>query len=291
MLNDESGVQTLSFQKSTNQFIDHSDGGSGIGAINVVFFALFIEEYFCFFGFEVFGEGYSKLFLESLHHGYSFPGGTEIDVDGLVGMGLGVGMVFDDVASSEVLHHGGEHIFGEVHEIVEIGVGHVELAGCVFGVVGLINGLVSEVFAYFEDSLKTSYYAFFEEEFRGNSHVEFHIKIIVMGDKRSGCSSSRDHIHHGSLYLNEIHFGQVVSHIGDHFGPHNEGFPGLVVHDHIKVPFSVSAFSVLESCMGIGQHVQTRGEQLNLESGNGKFLGGSPAGKTHDSDYITSSDS
>ena len=291
VLNDESGVQTLSFQKSTNQFIDHSDGGSGIGAINVVFFALFIEEYFCFFGFEVFGEGHSKLFLESLHHGYSLPGGTEIDVDGLVGMGLGVGMVFDDVASSEVLHHGGEHIFGEVHEVVEIGVGHVELAGCVFGVVGLINGLVSEVFAYFEDSLKTSYYAFFEEEFRGNSHVEFHIKIIVMGDKRSGCSSSRDHIHHGSLYLNEIHFGQVVSHIGDHFGPHNEGFPGLVVHDHIKVPFSVSAFSVLESCMGIGQHVQARGEQLNLESGNGEFLGGSPAGKTHDSDDITSSDS
>ena len=115
MLNDESGVQTLSFQKSTNQFIDHSDSGSGIGAINVVFFALFIEEYFCFFGFEVFGEGYSKLFLESLHHGYSFPGGTEIDVDSLVGMGLWVGVVFYDVASSEVLHHGGEHVFGEVH--------------------------------------------------------------------------------------------------------------------------------------------------------------------------------
>lgn len=112
-----------------------------------------------------------------------------------------------------------------------------------------------------------------------------------MGDKRSGCSSSRDHVHHWSLYLNKIHFCEIVSHIGDHLGPHNECFPGLVVHDHIKVPFSVSAFSVLESCMGIRQHVQARGEQFNLECSNGEFLGCSSAGKAHYSNYITSSDS
>lgn len=49
MLDDESRVQALSFQESSNKLVNQPDGGSGFRAINVVLFALGIEEDFGFF--------------------------------------------------------------------------------------------------------------------------------------------------------------------------------------------------------------------------------------------------
>lgn len=62
-------------------------------------------------------------------------------------------MVFDFVAASDFFDHRGKHVFSDVDEIVVICIGHVELAGSVLRVMGLIDGFISEIFAYFEHSL------------------------------------------------------------------------------------------------------------------------------------------
>lgn len=172
---------------------------------------LLIIKDFSFFRFNIFGKRYSEMFLKFFHHRDSSPGRSKVNADNMVGVVIGVRMMLKDVASGELLHHLGKHILGDVHQVIIISVGHVELAGCVLRVVSLINGFVSEVFADFEDSFQTSNNALLEVKFRSNSHVQLHIQVIVMSHEGSGCGSSRNHIHHRRLNLDEVQVIQVPS--------------------------------------------------------------------------------
>ena len=119
-------------------------------------------------------------------------------------MSLRVWVELDDVASIDLFDHRREHILSKIHKVIVISVGHIEFASCVLRVVSLIDRLVSEVFANFEDSFEASNYTLFQEELRSNSHIQLHIKVIVMGDKSSCCGSTLNHIHHWSFNLNEV---------------------------------------------------------------------------------------
>ena len=50
-----------------------------------------------------------------------------------------VGVVFYDEAAGDLLDHSREHVLSDLYEVVIVGIGHVELAGSVLGVVGLID--------------------------------------------------------------------------------------------------------------------------------------------------------
>ena len=41
-------------------------------------------------------------------------------------------------------------------------------------------------------------------KFRCNSHIQVHVKLIMMGNKRFGCRTSWYHIHHRCLHLKSI---------------------------------------------------------------------------------------
>lgn len=122
-------------------------------------------------------------------------------------MVIGVGVILDDIAACDFLDHGAEHVFGDMDEVVVVGVGHVELASCVLGVVGLVDRFVPEVLSDFEHSLQTAHYELLQIEFRGYTHVQFHVEIVVVSDEGSGGGSSGDHVHHGCFYLYEVEVG------------------------------------------------------------------------------------
>ena len=62
-------------------------------------------------------------------------------------------MELEDVGARDLLDHLRQHVFGQAHQIVVVGIGHIEFATGVLGVVGLIDGLVPEVLADFEDPI------------------------------------------------------------------------------------------------------------------------------------------
>jgi hypothetical protein len=55
MFNDKCRVEALRFEKTSNELVDKSVGGSWWAAIDFVFFALVIEELSSFLSGEVFG--------------------------------------------------------------------------------------------------------------------------------------------------------------------------------------------------------------------------------------------
>ena len=68
MFNDESGIKALGFKESANEFIEHSDGGPGIGTVNFMFFTLLIEENFSFFAIKILRNRNSQLFFKTFNH-------------------------------------------------------------------------------------------------------------------------------------------------------------------------------------------------------------------------------
>ena len=69
---------------------------------------------------------------------------------------------------------------------------------------GLIDGLISEVFADFKDSVEAANNELFKVKFRGDSHVKFHVEVVVVGDKGSGSGATGNHVHHGGFDFEEF---------------------------------------------------------------------------------------
>ena len=76
-----------------------------------------------------------QVLLDGLGHGHPPPAGGQVDGFPLPG---------DLVGSQDLLGRGGEEVLKEVHHVVEVGIGLVELYGGEFGVVLGVHALVAE---------------------------------------------------------------------------------------------------------------------------------------------------
>ena len=62
-------------------------------------------------------------------------------------------MEFNFIRASQLKNHFREHIFSKLDEVVVISISHIKFTACIFGVVGLIDRLVSKVLTDFEYSI------------------------------------------------------------------------------------------------------------------------------------------
>lgn len=111
-----------------------------------------------------------------------------------------------------------------------------------------------------------------------------------MSDKWLSSSTTGDHVHHGSLNLEETEVVQEASHVVDDLGPLDEDVTHVVVHDQVQVTLAVSSFCVSEPSLGsFGKHVQVGRKQLDRRREDGQLASLGLAGRSHDSDNVTTS--
>lgn len=156
----------------------------------------------------------------------------------------------------------------------------------------------------------------FEEEFRGDPHIQCHVQIVVVGLEGLGIGTSWDDVHHRSLHLEESNLVEVVPDEPDYLSSRNESLPGSVVHDQIQETLSVSCFVVGQSedllgllgwlfsllllpfstvlpcllpCLGshLGKHVETWRKQDYLARGNRQLSGNRSPWTSLDSDDVS----
>jgi len=112
----------------------------------------------------------------------------------------------------------------------------------------------------------------------------------VVGDKRLGSGTSSNHVHHGSLNLEEAEGVQKPTQVADDLGTDDELLPDRVVDDQIEVPLTEASLLVLEAKVGLGKHVEARSEELNVLGEDGELATLGLAGVATKSNNVTTAD-
>lgn len=110
-------------------------------------------------------------------------------------------MMFHNVTASDVLHDTGDHVFCDFEEIIIIGISPIEFTGSEFGVMGLVNTFVAELFSNFVNTVITTHQEHLEIQFRGNTHHHVLFQIIVMGFEGFGGRTTGLQAHHGGFHF------------------------------------------------------------------------------------------
>ncbi len=97
-----------------------------------------------------------------------------------------------------------KHIFRQLHQIVVVSIGPIELASSEFGVVSKIDALISKLLANFEDTVEPTDNQHLQVQFGGDSHEKFHVEIVVEGLEGASSGTPWDHVHHGGLDFQKV---------------------------------------------------------------------------------------
>mmetsp|Transcript_59178 Transcript_59178/g.157505 ORF Transcript_59178/g.157505 Transcript_59178/m.157505 type:complete len:233 (-) Transcript_59178:427-1125(-) len=170
-------------------------------------------------------------------------------------------MVLNFVGTLNVEHHRTDHLLGNIHKVVVVGVRHVKLAGRELWIVRHVNTLVPEVSANLIDAIEATNHQGLEIQFWCHPHEKIQTEIVVVGHKRLSRGAARNHVHHGRLHLHEATRIEIVSNEGDNLGSDDEGVSHILVHHKVQVPLAIADLWILQ---GTRQHVQTGREELHF---------------------------
>ena len=96
-----------------------------------------------------------------------------------------------------------QHLLGEVHQVVVVPVGRVELHHREFRVVPNRDAFVAETAVDLEHALEAADDEALEVELRGDAQEHRLVEGVVVGHERLGVGAARDRVQHRRLDLHE----------------------------------------------------------------------------------------
>lgn len=290
---DEGGVDAGLLDELTNQLVEHASVGHRGRALNTGLLEHALEELAGLGGVELVTrrELLASGLLKGGDHLHAAPGGLPVDVVGLARLGVEGGLV----TTGDVLHETGNQLLGQVHDIVDIGVGPVELAGGEFGVVSEVNTLVTELATKLVHTLETTDDQHLQVQLGSNTHEQVHVEVVVVSNEGLGGGTTSDGVHHGSLNFDEVAVVEEVADVAHNLGTGDEDVAGLVVHDQIQVALAEALLLVLQTEVLGRDGVQAGRKKDHLRSEDGQLtvgtvLGAGTAGETDDTDDVTTAE-
>ena len=153
---------------------------------------------------------------------------------------------------------------GEVHDVVDVGVGLVGLHHRELGVVARRQALVAEHPADLEDAVHAADDQPLEVQLERDAQVQRHVERVVVGDERAGVGAAGLDVQHGRLDLGEAAVAERAPEAGDHLVAHVERPPGVGVDDEVDVALAEAGVGVGQAVPLVGQRAQRLGEQREV---------------------------
>ena len=198
-----------------------------------------------------------------------------------------------DLAFAELADQGAVHIernlleqlLGEVHQVVIVGVGLVELEHGELGIVARGDALVAEVAVDLIDAVHAADQQALEVELGGDAQEEIDVERVVVGGERPRGRASGDGLHHRSFHFDEV---AGVEEAAD--GLHDaralgEDLTNLGV-DQIDVAHAVAQFHVGEPVELFRQRQQILGEEGELLDVDAELAGAGAEEVAFDADVV-----
>ena len=200
-------------------------------------------------------EVHAQVLVDSLGHGHARPAGSQRDV-----LALPV-----DLVCAEYLHRSAaEQVFKQVHHVVEVGVGLVQLDGGELGVVTGVHSLVAEDAAELVNALDAADDKALERQLGGYTQIHVHIQRIVVGYKGSRRRAAGDGVQHRRLDFHVSAAFQEAADIAHELGANLKVAAALVAHDEVDVALAVLELDVGHAVELLGQRPEALGQQSDL---------------------------
>ena len=197
----------------------------------------------------------ADILLDSIYHRQSRPAGGQIDR---------FAHPFQFIGSEVFLGEGGVNALGDVHHVVEIGVGLVELDRGEFGVVLGVHALVAEDAADLIHAVHAADDQALQRKLGRDTHIHIDIERIVVRDKGSCRRAARDGIENGRFDLDIAHIVQIIPQMLDKLRTDDEIPLDLRVHDQIDIALAVARLLVGQAVELLGQRQQGLGQQRDF---------------------------
>ena len=206
-------------------------------------------------GLLVVGDGvevHAHVLLDRVDHGQAGPAGGQIDVHP---------QPVDVIGPQDLLGGGGQDALGDVHHVVEVGVGLVELDGGELRVVLGIHALVAEDAADLIHPLKAAHSEPLQVQLGGDAHIHVDIQGVVVGNEGPGGGAAGDGVQDRGLHLQVVPVIQILAHMLDEGGADLEGAAHVLVHDEVHVPLAVAHLLVGQAVELLRQGLERLGEE------------------------------
>jgi len=204
----------------------------------------------------------AQVLLHRLRHRQAAEAPCETDVVALPG----------DVGRSENgLGRAGEQILEQIHHVVEIGVGLVELDRGELRVVLGVHALVAEDAADLVHAVEPAHNEALEVQLRRDAEVHIDVERVVVRDKGSGRRAAGDGVEHRGL---DLHIAAVVEELAqvlDELAADLKVAAHLGVDDQIDVALTVARLAVGQAMEFFRQRQKRLGQQRDLLRAHAHF--------------------
>ena len=176
-------------------------------------------------------------------------------------------------AAADGLCQMAEHLLGQVHHAVVVGVGLIQLHQGKFRIVSGIHALIAEDAADLIDALKAAHDQSLQVKLQRNAELSVLIQGIVVGDEGTGCRTAGILHQHGGFHLHEALVIQEPADLTDDAGSLDEGILHLRIHDEVHVSLAETHIRVGKAMVLLRKNLQALGEKSDLLCVNGDFPG------------------
>ncbi len=201
------------------------------------------------------GKVHAHILPDGVDHSQALPAGGQIDVRT---------QPLDLVRAQNLLGGGGQDALGDVHHVVEVGIGLIELDGGKLRVVLGIHALVAEDAADLIHPLKAAHSEPLQVQLGGDAHIHVDVQGVVVGDEGPGGGAAGDGVEDGGLHLQVVSLVQELAHMLDEGGADAEGTAHVLVHDQIHIALAVAHLLVGQAVEFLGQRLEGLGEKRHL---------------------------
>ena len=172
----------------------------------------------------------TDVFLDSLGHGQALPAGGEVDLAALPCALIG----------AEYLNRSArQEVFKQIHHVVKIGVGLIELNGRELGVVLRVHALIAEDAADLVDALNAADYKALEVELGCDAQEHVDIQRVVMGYERTRCCAAGNGVKYGRFDLHKASAVEEGADIAYELRADLEVAAAVVAHDEVDIALAV----------------------------------------------------
>ena len=226
------------------------------------------------------GDGHeiqAGVLLYRLMHGQAGPAGGQVQL---------LPLPLQLVGSQQLLDGRSQQVLKEVHHVIEVGIGLIELNGRKLRIMLGVHALVAEDPPDLVYPLEAAHDEPLQGEFGGDAHVHVDIQRVVVGDKGPGGGASGDGVEDRGLHLHIAPVVHELPDMTDEFGADLEGPAHILIHDEVHIPLAEPGLLVGEAVELLRQGNEGLGQQRDPAGLDGNF---SPLGLEHlalDADHV-----